>query len=390
MSAVSAVLRGSAVAQPRTSTQTIEQAGEKRSAAIESLRALAALAVVESHTFGLPRHFGPATTPLQHIESSAFYAVYLFFALTGYLLFKPFAAAIVNRGQAINYRRYAINRAVRILPLYYAVVVVLLLLQEHGGSFGQWWRFALFAENFSTNTVQAVDGPMWSLVIEVHFYLLLPLLAWGIARVARGSARRAVAILGALAIASILVHHYGDSYPYPAHLLWNSSLPATFFFFVPGMALALLLAEPGSRSLLRRVPARLARVELWLLAALPFWGFAAFQSTLTAEVCVAVGAFLVLGACVAPLAGRRLLGVLEWKPLAALGVASYSLYLWHVPLLNWLLGRDRAWFGGVPSPALFLLEGLAVCVPVALVSYALIESPFLRLRRRWFATGDGR
>jgi peptidoglycan/LPS O-acetylase OafA/YrhL len=369
----------------RAPAKTVTQAGEVRSSRIESLRALAALAVLESHTFGLPRAFGPATNPLQHIESSAYLAVYVFFALTGYLLFKPFATRIVAGGPGVDYRRYAINRVVRILPLYYVVLIVLLLAQERGGNFSQWWHFMLFAQNFSTSTVQTVDGPMWSLVIEVHFYVLLPLLALGIGRLARGSSRRAIAVLLTLAVASILVHHYGDGYRPPGNVPWNSSLPATFFFFVPGMVLAILGAEAGKRTLTTRVP-QFARAELWLLAAIPLWTYAIFLSTLTGEVCVAVGAFFVLGACVLPLHGGWILGALDWKPIAALGVCSYSLYLWHVPLVRWLMHRDLAWFGHVPPAGLFFLQAAALCVPVALLSYALVESPFLRLRKRWFGS----
>jgi peptidoglycan/LPS O-acetylase OafA/YrhL len=72
---------------------------------------------------------------------------------------------------------------------------------------------------------------------------------------------------------------------------------------------------------------------------------------------------------------------LGWKPLATLGIASYSLYLWHMPLIQWVTGTGTT----IPS---YGFLGLALrVVPLAclaaLVSYAVIEAPFLRLRRRW-------
>jgi peptidoglycan/LPS O-acetylase OafA/YrhL len=71
--------------------------------------------------------------------------------------------------------------------------------------------------------------------------------------------------------------------------------------------------------------------------------------------------------------------VLDWRPLAALGVASYSLYLWHFPIVSRIAGSS--W---VPHRYLALL---ALCLPlsclVALISYHVVEAPFLRLRRQW-------
>src|SRR5436305_1098967 len=74
------------------------------------------------------------------------FGVFVFFALSGYLLFRPLAAATFG-GERVDMRRYALNRLLRTLPLYYAVVAVLLVVQEGGGTPGQWWRFLTLTEN---------------------------------------------------------------------------------------------------------------------------------------------------------------------------------------------------------------------------------------------------
>jgi peptidoglycan/LPS O-acetylase OafA/YrhL len=61
---------------------------------------------------------------------------------------------------------------------------------------------------------------------------------------------------------------------------------------------------------------------------------------------------------------------LDWRPLALVGVASYSLYLWHLPIVEAL------------TPGAVLVS-VPLSLLAALVSYRLVEAPFLRLRRRW-------
>jgi peptidoglycan/LPS O-acetylase OafA/YrhL len=362
---------------------TIRQAGEVRSARIESLRAVAALAVLAAHVF-LVAHRGnfaqlESSLPRRVLLGGGA-GVWLFFALTGYLLFWPFARHHFGAGDPTDLRRYAINRALRILPLYYAVLVVFMITEADGGSLGQWWRFATFSENFFSSTVSTVDGPMWSLVVELHFYILLPLLAWALARVTRGNLAGAGLVLVVLAAASFYLHWTKvDNVTTALDQRWEFSLPVTFFFFVPGMLLALgrlALEERPRRPRWLNGPA--ARSDLWLVASLAVWVFAVDDLKRTG-LC-ALAAFLTVGACVLPLRTGRLTRALAWRPLAALGVASYSLYLWHFPLVHWLYPTPASTFWGLAALS------VPLSVVVALLSYRAIESPFLKLRRRWTRT----
>ena len=334
------------------------------------------MGVLVGHVYLLSRGVGP--TYVEHVLVGGGYGVYLFFALSGYLLFWPFARRDYGDGDSIDLRRYALNRALRILPLYYFVLVFLLLVQEGGGTLEQWLSFATFSENFSTSTFATVDGVMWSLVIELHFYALLPLLALGIARLARGSLRRAAVVLGVLAAASLALRVstlYLDSQP---NLYLRYSIMSLFFFFASGMLLALLRIawREGPPSWLRG-----------LLGSSSAWCWAAVALMLTlfaiddewAEFLAAPASFLVVGASVLPLRHGWAVRALEWRWLAAIGVVSYSLYLWHLPILEWIgEGRDTP----MSFVALLLIGGgLALCA--AFVSYHVAEAPFLRRRKRW-------
>jgi peptidoglycan/LPS O-acetylase OafA/YrhL len=353
---------------------SISQAGELRSTRIEALRGVAALLVLEGHVFGWSRHYEPhaiyGSFAARTLLGGGF-GVFLFFALSGYLLYWPFARRDFADGGAVDLGRYTRNRALRILPLYYVVVVAVLVLQERFGTFEQWWRMLLFAQSFSNQTVGRIDGPMWSLVVELHFYALLPLLAWALARVSARSPARGAGALVVLGLASLataeLTRRHG--------LTWRYSLPVTFVYFVGGMLVAVIRA--AGRDRLLRLPGALRSADAWLVAAAALWVGVFWNYRL--EALMAVAGLLVVGACVLPLRPSALFRILDTRALAIVGVASYSLYLWHLPLVEAL--ARRTW---LPHGYWVLLAAATVLsLTVAAISYLAVEAPFLRLRRRW-------
>jgi peptidoglycan/LPS O-acetylase OafA/YrhL len=305
------------------------------------------------------------------------FGVYLFFGLSGYLLFWPFARRHFGGGDPIDLRRYAINRAVRILPLYYVVVFVVLLAKHGEVTLGTWARFLTFTENFSPATVGKFVGPAWSLVIELQFYALLPLLAFGIAAVARGSRGRAAAFIAALGIASPAVRIATMYATDASDPLWRFNMPTTFLFFTSGMMLALLRLSWEERRP-RWVRGPLASGDAWFLASLPLWALVVLVSYQLGPL-IWPASFLVIGAVVLPLSEGPLTRSLRWRPLTVVGVASYSLYLWHLPVLEAMTNAGLR----TTSLAALTAIGIPICIAVALLSYAIVESPFLRLRRQW-------
>jgi acetyltransferase len=355
----------------------VSQAGERRLARVESLRALAALAVCAAHAWGFAHHHRPEgyDTFLERVIYGGGFGVYLFFALSGYLLFWPFARHYWGEGARIDLRRYAVNRFVRIMPLYWTVVIVLLILQEGGGTWEQWWRFMLLWENFSQETFGTVDGALWSLVVEVHFYLLLPFLAAGIARLAPNR-RQATIVVAGIGLLSLLLWIGKVTTAEHPDRLWSHNIPATFYFFVPGMLLALArLTVEERRPAWLEGPA--AHSGLWLALSVGMWMivFSNFRYSPLSTL----ASFLAVGACVLPLRESLLRRVLDWRPLAAVGVVSYSLYVWHSRVEQNLIKWDP--FPDTTLGIMFLTIPLAIAA--AFVSYRVVEEPFLRLRRRW-------
>lgn len=355
-------------------TPDVVQAGEVRSASIESVRALAALAVLAGHVW----LFANVGDPGRLVDSyphrilyGGGYGVFVFFGLSGYLLFWPLARRHFAGGDAVDLRVYARNRALRILPLYWFAVLFLLVVQEHPNRLELAWRHLLFVQSLWRDSLTAVDGVLWSVAVEVQFYALLPLLAAALVRASRRSVGGAAAILLVLAGAAMVARRTlapegGD--------LWGYQLPTTFQFFVGGMLVALLRLA-WERRAPRWLEGPLGSSTLWAAATLPLWAIVLYR--FGTQDLVAVVSLLLVGALVLPLRPGLVTRALAWRPLALLGVASYSLYVWHVPLLDALeVHRGVAW----------VVAGVALCLAVAAVSYRLLEAPLLRLRRQWART----
>ncbi len=373
----------------------ISQAGEVRSRRIESARAIAALAVLVGHVWAVSLAFrGLFDGYGSRLLIGGGMGVHLFFVLSGYLLFWPFARAMFGDNAPTDLRRYARNRALRILPLYYAVIFILLVFQPLDASRSDWWRFALFIQNYSPRTIFKLDSPMWSLAVEVQFYILLPLIAGGVALIARRSLARGAAVIGLFGIASAVLRwwqvlRHGDAATPTDFLAGYASFSTLFFLFATGMLICLLRLH-WERKPPRWLATPLGRAEVWIGAAILGWAVVVWDRSWVMGI--AVPSFLLVGACVLPMRGGVAHRVMESRWLARVGVISYSLFLLHVPLIFAMI--DKVTFrrpdGGTgvrPAHEVsffkLLVATLVVSLTAATIGYFAIERPFLLRRRRW-------
>jgi len=306
-----------------------------RSAGLDALRAFACAMVVAFH---LRTVAGVGFGPLDPFVDGGDSGVYVFFALSGYLLYRPFL-----RDGGTDLRAYAIKRAARILPGYFLALVALTLLTRNPLPTEHPLPFLAIASSYSI-PLRSFMGSAWTLSAEVLFYVTLPL----IARVARG---RELPVLGELAAFSMLAAVALRATLSAGNEWLIGSYPVVVYAFVPGMILAVV--EQKRLSAFRR------------LAAWPVAGLGA--------------ALLVLGTiahavplAMAPTVGGALL--MSWllqhrvpaaRTLAFLGGMSYATYLWHKDLL--------IAFGPV---------GLVIALFGAAASWALLERPILAWAHR--------
>jgi peptidoglycan/LPS O-acetylase OafA/YrhL len=99
---------------------------------VEGLRAVAATAIVVLHAWSIPADVGSAASPswLTIFANPLNEGVTLFFVLSGFLLWRPFARAVIDARDLPSLRRYARNRLLRILPAYWAVLLASALVLE--------------------------------------------------------------------------------------------------------------------------------------------------------------------------------------------------------------------------------------------------------------------
>ena len=368
-----------------------------RFAALEGYRGLAALLIVVYHVYQFMRSGPQSRYPLDGtpwhtalIGLDSF--VGLFFVLSAFLLALPYARAGLAGARPGSGRAFLYRRAVRIVPLY--LVAILIVWSARNRALPGDWRDLLehltFTQVFDDKRIFYTIGPAWSLAVEVHFYLLMVLLGAGAYRLCRRigtPGRRFVALLAAaagLGVASMLwkiVAWYLMGLGEQHWWVWFS-LPAKLDLFAVGLVLAVVVAARGRDKPVAR-PVRVALAAAGALVVVLAFALRNPQPVphVYFHTVTAVGFGLLLAASVLTPPGSA--GRILASPVPALfGLISYSLYLWHEPVLLFLAGHHL--FPVPGSPHAFV-GGVLVLVPVATIvawlSYWVIEYPTGMLRR---------
>ena len=345
---------------------------------IDGLRALAVLAVVFYHAGFSPFRGG-------------FVGVDIFYVISGYLITSLLAKDLLQGKFSIV--SFYERRMRRIFPALFAVmfsctaVALVLLDPTEMASFGRQMRAAtLFVSNIyfwrnaqplgyfdSTVRVQPLLHT-WSLSVEEQFYVLFPLTLFLLFRWAR---RRVGLWLLLLTIASFALNLWTTSHRPVFAFYW---FPPRAWELLIGALLALKILSPLSNRALREAAGLLG---LGLIAAsiflpienLPFPGYIV--------VLPCLGTWLVIYAGEAGPSITRT--ALSFRPLVFVGTISYSLYLWHWPII--VFGRHQ------PFHSKHYLE-IFISFVLAFLSFEYIERPFrgtnsLFTRRQVFAFGAG-
>jgi len=353
------------------------------------------------------RSYGWAAPVLGHIDL----ALAAFFALSGYLIARPYARAFVLGTRYPRLRSYVRNRVLRVVPAFYLVTVLVLLRFGFDGTLDsgsdnssgalQVLGQLLFVQAQVGGPAQVPIGPAWSIGSEVGFYVLIPIAAAIAMRAASrldGPARRAafgVVAAGIVMVVSIALRAY-DQYDFA----WLTAPPAIMFGFMPGVAIALVEPLLAARLRDRPRPARAIAWGAFAIAALAAVAYtitdydprqtpihhALGQRALMAALCTGV---LTFGLIVLQLGTSGAPRVFANRPMSWLGERSYSFYLAHI----WVLLEIEHALGDGESLATRLAImgaiGFPVTTAIAALSYRYVEKPFLQRKRKVVAGGTG-
>ncbi|SCG55851.1 acyltransferase family protein [Micromonospora halophytica] len=367
----------------------------RRLPALDAVRVIGALAVVGHHVgFATGRNTGDAVTGawLSRLDVG----VAVFFVLSGFLLFRPYAHAQATYQRLPGAGRYLWRRATRILPAYWVAVVVCLLVlpQNRDATTADWLRHATLTQIYQHGQLKHGISQTWSLATEVSFYLLLPALAvLLLGRRPRPDRVSRIAV-AALVVTGMWVALMGlGVLSLGLHTMW---LPSYAGWFGAGMALAsahvALRTGTGERwrwlDDLGRAPLACWAIALGALAVAttPVTGPRDLAEPTAAEFGTKLVLYLVVAVLlIVPVAfgpQTRTKSVFDSVLGRWLGRVSYGLFLWHPFVLEGIyVVTDRPEFTGDPlgTFALTVAGGLVL----ASVSYYAVEKPFQRWGAQW-------
>ncbi|HYY34179.1 MAG TPA: acyltransferase, partial [Gaiellaceae bacterium] len=347
--------------------------------------------------------------------------VVLFFVLSGFLLYRPYASAIVREEPLPSFRRYYRNRALRILPAYWVILAATAFVlqaavigyQPHQYATGITRDLRMFVndfllmQNYSPRTLWTGITPTWSLAIEVVFYVTLPLIVLSAVLVDRRLARRGLRRWAILAPVVLMVAIGVGGKVATAFLFggrtsmstsWHAVMQFSFLGYADVFAWGMLVAVvkilhdegmvglPGKRSRLYGEGAIL--LAFLALALLLPSGAREWTGLVVPLPFALLLAFVVLPERTE---ARRPLGLrfLETRPVIACGVVSYSIFLWNQPLLFWM--REHGLISYGPGGFMATLALLAVlCGTLSALTYRYVELPALRLKSAALVTARAR
>ena len=351
---------------------------------IDSLRALAVLAVIIYHV------------DVNYLPGG-FLGVDLFFVLSGYLISSLIIKEYRKTG-SLNLYNFYIRRARRLLPAVYFMITVglvvmvlfneVLLRKSHlDAIFGyiyssNWWYIFHKLDYFDSFGAQSPFKHLWSLAIEEQFYMIFPLLFLLVNRKKKSKDgtyklnKNFLYVVLGLILVSLIAHI----------LLFDINNISRIYFGTDTRAFSLLVGVVGAILYpMERLHAKVTLQQNMVYSVVSLVSIATLITVMiyTSEYNTLLyrGGFLlvaILGLIVIISSGKQhtlMSRLLSFKPVVFIGKISYSLYLWHFPVL--VLTTPVSEIGN-PN-IFFVILRIVLTFAVAIVSYVFVETPIRKL-----------
>jgi peptidoglycan/LPS O-acetylase OafA/YrhL len=378
----------------------------------DGLRAIACLLVVWHHTAQKlnPEGLSPLVGALHFLGMRGEVGVSLFFVLSGCLLSVPFWSSLVESKPFPSIKKYSLNRAARIAPAFWLnlivcnILAVLLFDLEFN-----WQKFVsafLFINSyhFSTFFPTEINGPLWSIGLEVSCYLLLPIVLYAIFKTAKSTSLAFVGLITAIvalqALNPLIIQFFmtdnnrkgwqfgidGGAKQWIPY--WNIS---TFFTqFLIGSLAALVIVHLRSKQTkpnhlfdLAFITAAAAAIILVVARLTPGSPDSFTQQPYVSPFfAIFTAGLLVFGSH-----SKYVARVLDNRLFSWLAKLSFGIYLWHVVVIEVISRKfieDYVYFGLTDVWQWVLISAivLGISISIAAASWQLFESPILQAARR--------
>jgi peptidoglycan/LPS O-acetylase OafA/YrhL len=355
---------------------------------VDGLRGLAILLVFGYHTWLFSWYTPPP--PFDVLARTGYLGVDLFFLISGFCLFFPYARHALEAGAQQTVRTFAHRRFIKIVPSYLlalgvTLAVALPVYMKASESVQPLAQHLFFIENFFDDHFGPVNSVFWSLGIEVQFYLIFPLLA-------ALFAPRPVLAATAMVVAA-LAYRYGFAGCCLDHELVMRQLPAFLDVFAFGMLAAYAFVYARKHFAAWIVERQFALTLLALILVVVVFELLvsanAVQYDLNGREHWNLAGRTALGGVIAGLLVASCFAQRWWRflignpVLVFLSVVSYNLYLWHTLIELWLLHHhlppsslpsthdDDAW------KPWFIALSILLCVGISAAITYFIERPLL-------------
>lgn len=362
-----------------------------RNRSLDVIRGIAILLVIGAHIRIPEGAEGVFFDFARFLEARGSYGVHLFFVLSGFLisglLFKE-----LDKRHTIDIKTFLIRRAFKIYPLYFIFISYAIwrdysaLLRDSAPAAGDLINRYLPALLFYQNYVPAAfAGHTWSIAVEEHFYIALPIAMLCLRRKVSPKAWGWLVLLPLLTIPSkfIFLHFLSGSVQYDtshaSHMVFDS--------LALGVGLkALDLSNPGFLKLGRYARIGLLLLGLSAICIAPYYP-ERYSNILPIKQLFSICIFLTLYAKEVP--QLPILADRFSSLIAAIGVYSYAIYLWHVTVIRTAESRLAKFTMFSANIDVFWPVSMVLiyvtCIGVGWIMTKAIEEPALRLRDKMTA-----
>jgi peptidoglycan/LPS O-acetylase OafA/YrhL len=341
---------------------------------LDGLRGLAILLVVSYHAWLV----SGVALPLNFIAEAGYVGVDLFFFVSGFCLYYPYARA-ARAGTWPSTRRFYLRRALKIVPSY--VLALLAFMVAYHASFDSPFDAArqlaahlTFTHPWWPDTFGAISGPLWTIGVEVQFYLLFPFIVRAFVR---------APVLGYLVLAlGAETYRWAVASAGLATSFWSiNQLPAVLDLFAAGMLAAhafVVLRDRAESVDASRATVISLTTALCAVAGLGVVSVAAGAANPDAAHDWFNAHRILIGPLCFTFAVATSFAFAPWRALVAapalvfLSTISYNLYLWHLEIIVWFHNA------GIAAGWLYVLAVPAAIALATVLTYR-IEQPLLRL-----------